>query len=31
MRRHKDGSMELVKKILDWLNSELDVVESAAG
>ena len=31
MRRHKDGSMELVKKILDWLNSELDVVENAAG
>ena len=31
MRRYKDGSMELVKKILDWLNSELDVVESAAG
>ena len=31
MRRHKDGSMELVKKILDWLNAELDVVENAAG
>lgn len=31
MRRHKDGSMELVKKILDWLNAGLDVVENAAG
>lgn len=31
MRRHTEGSMELVKKILDWLNAELDVVASAEG
>lgn len=31
MRRYQDGSMETVKKILDWLNRELDDIAGAKG
>lgn len=31
LRRYHDGSMEIVKKILDWLNSELDEIAGAKG
>lgn len=31
LRRYKDGSLEIVKTILDWLNTRLDAAESAAG
>ena len=31
LRRYQDGSMEMVKKVLDWLNSELDEIAGAKG
>lgn len=31
LRRYQEGSMETVKKILDWLNRQLDEAEQAVG
>ncbi|HOO63098.1 MAG TPA: hypothetical protein PK364_04140 [Synergistaceae bacterium] len=31
LRRYRDGSMETVKKILDWLNRQLDEAAQAVG
>ena len=31
MRRYDEGSMDMVKSVLDWLNDRLDEVENAVG
>ena len=31
LRRHKDGSMETVKTIIEWLNTQLDAAAKAVG
>jgi len=31
LRRYQDGSMEMVKKVLDWLNPKLDEIAGAKG